>query len=303
MDILLSNISKEFMNISNNFPGKKTLKLSKEIVDSKNNIYILGVGKSETIALHLVNLLKSVGVRIFNLNVLNALHGDIGTLKENDLVILFSKSGNTNELVQLSKYIKMKTSDIWGICCEENSLFEEICKEVIVLPFFKELESKVVKTLPTNSCLVQLIFSNILSVMVGNQLSLTLDEYKINHPAGNIGEKLVKVKDIMITEFPIIVLNKQILLQEVLLQMTRYSIGCCFFVKNNILMGLLSDGDIRRLLVKDINIKYIELEDINLKYYFETDIEKLVSDIKVIKRKKFIPVLDGNNCLQGIIKF
>ena len=198
----------------------------------------------------------------------------------------------------------MKTINIWGICCEENSLFKDICKEVIVLPFIMELESKVVKRLPTNSCLAQLIFSNILSVMIGNQLTLTLDEYKMNHPEGNIGEKLVKIKDIMITEYPTIILNNnQSLLRDILLQMTKYSIGCCFFIKNNILMGLLSDGDIRRLLIKDINKKYIKLEDLNLKYYFETNLEKLVSDIKVIKRKKFIPVLYGNNCLQGIIKY
>ena len=100
------SIQKEYENLIQKFPEQDILKLKKDIITSQNNIYILGVGKSETISLHLTNLLKSIGIKVFNLNVLNALHGDIGTLKENDLVIMFSKSGNTFELLELSKFIK-----------------------------------------------------------------------------------------------------------------------------------------------------------------------------------------------------
>ena len=112
------SIQKEYENLIQDFPEHNILRLKKDIITSQNNIYILGVGKSETISLHLTNLLKSIGIKVFNLNVLNALHGDIGTLNENDLVIMFSKSGNTFELLELSKFIKKKKCKIWGVCCE-----------------------------------------------------------------------------------------------------------------------------------------------------------------------------------------
>ena len=306
------SIQKEYENLIQKFPEQDILKLKKDIITSQNNIYILGVGKSETISLHLTNLLKSIGIKVFNLNVLNALHGDIGTLKENDLVIMFSKSGNTFELLELSKFIKKKKCKIWGICCEVESLFNKICDEVIVLPLLKELEGKNIKTLPTNSCLVQIIFSNILTILIENEISLTLEGYRDNHPSGSIGNKLKKIKDIIIYNFPIINIkdivqgdtNQGVLLQEVLLQMTRYSIGCCFFInEQKELVGVLSDGDIRRLLLNDMEKKYIYINDINTDFYYETDMNKLVSDITLIKRKKFIPILSNDMRIIGIIKF
>jgi len=325
------SIQKEYENLIQKFPEQDILKLKKDIITSQNNIYILGVGKSETISLHLTNLLKSIGIKVFNLNVLNALHGDIGTLNENDLVIMFSKSGNTFELLELSKFIKKKKCKIWGICCEFESLFNKICVEVIVLPLIKELEGKTIKTLPTNSCLVQIIFSNILTILIEKEISLTLEGYRNNHPAGSIGNKLKKIKDIIIYNFPIINIKdilqveqgetkqneqvetkqneqdytkKEILLQEVLLQMTQYSIGCCFFInEQKELVGVLSDGDIRRLLLNDMEKKYISINDINTDFYYETDMNKLVSDITLIKRKKFIPILSNDMRMIGIIKF
>ena len=325
------SIQKEYENLIQKFPEQDILKLKKDIITSQNNIYILGVGKSETISLHLTNLLKSIGIKVFNLNVLNALHGDIGTLKENDLVIMFSKSGNTFELLELSKFIKKKKCKIWGVCCEFESLFNKICDEVIVLPLIKELEGKTIKTLPTNSCLVQIIFSNILTILIEKEISLTLEGYRNNHPAGSIGNKLKKIKDIIIYNFPIINIKdilqveqgetkqneqgetkqiqqdetkKEILLQEVLLQMTQYSIGFCFFInEQKELVGVLSDGDIRRLLLNDMERKYISINDINTDFYYETDMNKLVSDITLIKRKKFIPILSNDMRMIGIIKF
>lgn len=302
MDIL-DKVNQHNKYTIDNFPIKLVEKLSKIIYECKNNIYCMGVGKSETMANNLANLLKSIGIKVFNLNVLNALHGDIGSLEENDIVILFSKSGNTRELIDIIEFIRKKNCIIWGISCEDDCLFKEKCDQVIILPFKNELETEVIKTLPTNSCMSQLIFSNILTVMIGNMKSLTLDDYRMNHPAGNIGTKLVKINDVLIYKFPQIEIIKDLRLENVLLEMTKFSIGCCFFTINNKMVGLLTDGDIRRLLINNINKKTLELDDLNTNFYYETEIEKLVLDIKVIKKKKFIPILDENKKIIGIIKF
>jgi len=302
IDIILENINLEMNNINSNFPKKKTLLLADKISKSDNNIHILGVGKSETIGIHLCNLLKSIGLKVFNLNVLNALHGDIGTLKDNDIVIMFSKSGNTSEIVSLIDFIKIKKCQIWGICCHNKSKFQKLCDYNIVLPFIKELDNQEIETLPTNSCFSQLIFCNILTLLV---TSISISNYKNNHPAGNIGSNLKTIKEALILEYPKLILTDKISLQDTLLEMTKYSIGCCFFIKEeeNTIIGLLTDGDIRRILVENIDKKYLSKGDLNLNFHYETNLNKMIYEIENIKRKKFIPVLSSNKDILGIIIF
>jgi len=301
IDTILQHINIEMNNININFPRKDTILLADKISKTESNIHILGVGKSETIGSHLCNLLKSVGVKAFNLNVLNALHGDIGTLKENDIVIMFSKSGNTSEIISLIDFIKNKKCQIWGICCHDKSKFQKLCDFNIVLPFIKELDNQEIETLPTNSCFSQLIFCNILTLLVTD---ISVSNYKNNHPAGNIGNNLKTIKDVILLEYPKLIFKDKCLLQEALLEMTKYSIGCCFFInEDGKFIGLLTDGDIRRILVRDIDKKFITEEDLNLNYHYETNLNIMIGQIQNIKRKKFIPILNFNKEILGIIKF
>ena len=132
-----------------------------------------------------------------------------------------------------------------------------------------------------------------------NKLNLQKCEYKLNHPAGNIGNNLKQIKDIIITEYPKIILNDKVHLNKVLLEMTKYKIGCCFFVDNQLkLLGILTDGDIRRLLLKTPNLKEITKNEINTHFYYETDTHKFV---KICKKIGFIPILN-NKKIKGIIK-
>jgi arabinose-5-phosphate isomerase len=117
----------------------------------------------------------------------------------------------------------------------------------LLLPFNKEISGKINK-IPTNSCMSQLIFSNILVSLL--KRNINLDEYIINHSAGNIGNDLLKIKDVLITKFPKILLEKEVKITKVLIEMTKYKIGCCFFVnKKDKLLGIMTDGDLRRLLI------------------------------------------------------
>ena len=97
------------------------------IKNTKHNIFFCGVGKSELMANYCCNLLKSIGIKALNLNVLNSIHGDIGVLKESDLVILFSKSGSTKELISVIPFLKNKKCFTLGICCNNNSQFKSLC--------------------------------------------------------------------------------------------------------------------------------------------------------------------------------
>tara|TARA_B100000401_G_scaffold435621_1_gene377643 strand:- start:2705 stop:4063 length:1359 start_codon:yes stop_codon:yes gene_type:complete len=293
---IIYEIKKEFNYQINNFNLNEIIELSKIIKNIDGNIYFCGIGKSGNIAKHCCDLLKCISLPSFYLDILNSTHGDIGTLTNKDIILMFSNSGNTKELVDIIPLFKNIGIKIIGICCNQNSKFKELSYINIITPFKSEISGEINK-IPTNSCMSHLIFSNILVSILKKNISL--EQYKENHFAGNIGKNLLKVKDVLIKEYPKIILKDKININNILLEMTKYKIGCCFFVNNeNNFIGIITDGDIRRLLLtnklQDINIK-----NINKKYYSIEDDNKYLSEINY--KSIFIPVLKNNKIL-GIFR-
>ena len=105
---------------------EEALNLVQLLKECAGNIYTMGVGKSGNMAKHFADLLKSISVPCYYLETTNALHGDIGPLESYDYVILFSKSGNTRELIELFPYLKSRKCKLIGIVCDKNSKFVEI---------------------------------------------------------------------------------------------------------------------------------------------------------------------------------
>ena len=152
--------------------------------------------------------------------------------------------------------------------------------------------------IPTNSIMGQLLFSNFLVSILKNDICV--NQYKRNHYGGNIGTQLLTIKDIAIKHFPKKILNNKISLHKILLEMTKYKIGCCFFVNNkNELIGIITDGDIRRLLLVNPTIRNITINNINIHYISECDQNKYVSDIQpigyipIVQKKKLIYIIDS----------
>lgn len=294
MTTIISEIRNEVNYQIDNFDLKQINKLVNLIKKTDKNIYFIGVGKSGNIAKHCSDLLKSISINCHYIDPINLLHGDIGVVK-NNIVIMFSKSGNTKEIVNIIPFFKERNCYLVGICCDSNSTFETHSDLLIKTPFIKEIDGEINK-IPTNSFMSHLLFSNILVSLLKD--TIDINKYKMNHPAGNIGKNLIKIKECLIYDFPKIIFDKEVLLHNVLLEMTTYEIGCCFFVNNdNNLLGILTDGDIRRLLLNNENKKVINIDDINKKYYYETDLDKFILDCKKIN---YIPIIEKDK-LVGII--
>jgi arabinose-5-phosphate isomerase len=296
---IIQEIKQEVNYQLDNINVEQILNIGNLIKICKGNIYITGIGKSENIAIHLSNLLKSISIKSFYLNAINSLHGDIGPLDSNDIVILFSKSGKTNELINIIPFLKERNCYIIGICNDLDNVFTNLCDLTLVLPIKNEILGEINK-IPTNSYMSHLLFVNILVSELKN--NITINNYKLNHPAGTIGNNLKKIKDCLIFEFPKIILKDSVELHNVLLQMTKYKIGCCFFTnEENELIGILTDGDIRRLILNNDNIKEIKIDDINTNFYYETDLDKFISNcekynyISILKEKKIIGIIIHNN--------
>ena len=164
------------------------------------------------------------------------------------------------------------------------------------MPFIDEIKGNINK-IPTNSSLAMLFFSNILVSLLKRKISI--NQYKENHPLGNIGFNLKKIKDCLISDYPKLLIKESIPLHNVLLEMTKYKIGCSFFLnENEELLGVLTDGDIRKLLIKNENIKMISLENINKNFIYETDMEKYIDNCE---KNQYIPILKNKKIL-GIFR-
>jgi arabinose-5-phosphate isomerase len=298
---LLTEISEEFNYQIQHFNFNDIITLSNLIINK--SVYLTGIGKSQNMAFHCGDLLKSVGIKAYNLNANKALHGDIGTIKNEDLVIFFSNSGNTSELIPLIEHLNISNIFTIGICCNPNSKFKEICSKTFVLPFQRELSMNNINSVPTNSIMSQILFINLLVTTIINKTNLQITDYKYNHPAGNIGKNLKSVKDCIIKDIPKFILKEEFYLNEILIEMTKYSYGfCCFINENNELCAVISDGDIRRIIINnnDNNDYKISKNKLNYNYYSIMDQNILISTIN--KRYKYIPIINESNILQGLVK-
>ena len=274
--------------------------LSETVKKCKGNVFFAGVGKSGNMAKHCCDLLKSLSIKSFFLDVLNSTHGNIGTMCNDDMIILFSNSGNTKELVDIIPFLKGKGVNVIGVCSGVDSKFKKLCDGIINLPHVDELSGNVC-TVPTNSCMLQLIFSNILVSYLKDDMQV--DAYAENHPNGSIGKDFLRIRDVVKCEgsYAKIVLDsvsgKSVPLVEVMMQMTQHKMGCCCFTDGEgEFLGIMTDGDIRRLLISKKTDK-ISLDDINRKPYCEYDIHKFISSCKKIN---YIPIVIGKRIL-GIV--
>ena len=293
MDII-NEIKNEINYGIDNLDLNLIIKLKEYIQKIKGNIFISGIGKCETIAIHMINILKSISYKAFHISIQNSSHGDIGCMDENDICILFSKSGNTEELINFMNIIKNKKSKIITITCNDNCTMKKISDFHITLPLRNEITIGI-NNIPNNSCLIMMTFVNLLTKLLEN---IEINSYKINHQGGNIGNDLKNIDDIMIKEYPFIIIEKDINIFDIVLEMTNKKMGFLIINdKNNNIIGVISDGDIRRL-IKNKKIDNLNINDINTNYFKITDKKIIFKDIKgVLLKYKFIPVVENNKCI------
>jgi len=196
--------------------------------------------------------LVSTGTKSIFLNPTDALHGDIGVLGQDDILVLFSKSGSTEELLTLIPYAKAKGAKLVGVSSSKSSKIANMCDEHIYLPLERELCP--FNLAPVTSTAIQMIFGDTCAVAIMQAKSISMDEYAMNHPAGRIGKRLIlRVKDLMtdITSLPLVRPDDKGLHALVLLAGKSKGCGCLVVVDGQRkLLGTLADADMRRALAK-----------------------------------------------------
>ncbi len=236
----------------NNDQVEKTLLLLEECFKNKKKLLLTGVGKSGIVARKLAATFTSIGLTSIYLNPLDALHGDLGIVDQGDLCILLSNSGETKELIQLTPHLRNKGSIQIGILGNLNSSLAS--QSDVFLDASVDKEVCPLNLAPTASTTVAMAIGDALAVVWMERRGISRKDFAINHPAGKLGRELtLKVSDLMKPSNELNALFKTSSFSEIISEITRGSIGSCWIKErseDNKLIGLITDGDLRRALKK-----------------------------------------------------
>ena len=236
-------------NISNDFTNAVN-----EILNCTGRIVLSGMGKSGHIARKIASTFASTGTPAFFMHPGEASHGDLGMITENDIVIFFSNSGQSDELVSIFPTIKRIGAKIIGISGNANS---ELANESdIHISTAVSKEACPLGLAPTASTTVSLALGDALAICVLDLREFTAEDFAKSHPGGNLGKNLlVKVKDIMRTGENIPSITIKSSLKDAIEEISNKKVGFTGIVSDkNQLMGILTDGDLRRALLNNKNI-------------------------------------------------
>lgn len=214
----------------------------------KGVLFFTGVGKSGFVAQKVSATMLSTGTKAFYLSPIDALHGDLGMLSKDDVLVIFSKSGETEELLHLLPHVRSKGAKTVAVTSNPHSRLMKGADFSIELPC--EAELCPFDLAPTISTSIQLLFGDVLAIALMQSKGFSLEEFAQNHPAGRIGRRAtVKVKDLMLDQEQTPLCRSDNLLEEVLVDFTNKRCGCLVVVDDSgKLKGIFTDGDLRRAL-------------------------------------------------------
>ena len=244
--------------IPNQIDRNKFNEICELIINCKGNIVLMGIGKSGNIAAKISSTFSSTGTPSFYLNAAEASHGDLGSLKKNDILVIFSFSGETEEIVQIFPTCKSKVRTIVSITGNEKSSIAKYSNLNLHLEISEE--ACPLNLAPTTSSSAMLILGDALAIAILEARKFSPEDFAKNHPGGKLGKSLLKVKDLMISGNSLPLISDSAPMKDVIYEISNKGLGLTL-VKDNKrkIIGLFTDGDLRRLLNKNSNIEDLKI--------------------------------------------
>lgn len=287
------------------------IKILTLIVECKGKVVITGMGKPGHIAKKLAATFSSLGTPAFCLHPAEAMHGDLGMISSDDLVIAISYSGESDEIVRILPNIKLIGATIVGITGNADSTLARQSDYVQVLPPFEE--ACYLGLAPTSSTTAVLCYGDALAVVASGINHFKDVDFGKFHPAGSLGKKLlITVNDLMKKGLENAVINSTGVLMDAIVQLADKGLGIVNIVDSDYnLLGVITDGDLRRLLIKKADIYSLGISNVMTKDPYTIESGRMAVEALQIMRENNIgalPVLDsgkviGTIRLQTIIKY
>lgn len=285
--------------------GKSFIKACKLLLDCSGRIVVMGMGKSGHVGGKTAATLASTGSPAFFVHPGEASHGDMGMITTDDVVLVFSNSGETEEIRTLLPLIKRLGVPLVALTGNPNSSLAKGADAHIDVSIAKE--ACPLGLAPTTSTTTALAMGDALAISLLQQRGFTSDDFALSHPGGQLGRRLLlRTNDIMHTgdEIPITVADAT--LNEALLEMTRKGLGMTIIVDNNrTISGVFTDGDLRRVLDHgEVNVHAVQIADVMTKTCRTATADMLASEVLQIMQKykiNALPIVDSTQQLIGVV--
>ena len=245
---LIKNINEDFVKVVN------------LIIQSKGRVIVTGIGKSAIIAQKIVATFNSTGTPSIFMHAADAVHGDLGMIQQNDIVICISKSGNTPEIKVLAPLLKLSGNTMIGMVGQLNS---ELARQAdLILNTFVEKEACPHNLAPTTSTTAQLAMGDALAICLLHARNFNEQDFARYHPGGSLGKKLyLKTGDLAVkNQKPSI--HPEAPVKDVIIEISQNRLGAVVVVDGNVVLGIITDGDIRRMLQNHNDLTNIKASDL-----------------------------------------
>lgn len=232
-----------------------------EIYSAKGRVVITGVGKSAIIANKIVATLNSTGTPALFMHAADAIHGDLGMVQRDDIVICISKSGNTSEIKVLVPLLKRRGSRLVALVSNTNSYLAKQADYVLNATIAEEACPN--NLAPTTSTTAHMALGDALAVALLHLRNFTSADFAEFHPGGSLGKQLyLRVSDIFVNnELPMV--SPDTGMRDVIVEISSKRLGCTSVVDGNKnLLGIITDGDLRRMMQKEVNLEKIKAADL-----------------------------------------
>ena len=255
-------ISIEAKAIANleNFIDSEFAEAVEHIYKAKGRVIVTGIGKSAVIATKIVATLNSTGTPAIFMHAADAIHGDLGTIQKDDVVICISKSGNSPEIKVLVPYIKDFKNLLVGITADRNSFLGK--ESDFVLNSYVEKEACPNNLAPTTSTTAQMVIGDALAICLLKLKGFSRKDFAKYHPGGSLGKKLyLRVSDITAQNMkPQVAPETSV--TDAIIEISEKMLGVAAVIENDKIIGIITDGDIRRMLKNNTEFKDLTARDI-----------------------------------------
>lgn len=303
IELAKTTINIEADSISNlkNFINEDFAACVQLIHNSKGRVVITGIGKSAIIAQKIVATMNSTGTPAIFMHAADAIHGDLGTIQKEDVIICISKSGNTPEIKVLVPLLKNGGNKLIALVGNTDSYLAQQADHILNCTVEKEACPN--NLAPTSSTTAQLAMGDALAVCLLDYKEFTSEDFAKYHPGGALGKKLyLKVGDVSIqNQKPQVKPDDSI--KAVIVEISSKRLGATAVVENNKLVGVITDGDIRRMLEKADAINAIKASDIMNKTPKQIDAGELAVNAMQLLEKHNISqlIVTDNGHYHGFI--
>lgn len=299
-DIEIENLEKAKKRISN-----ELVEIANLILNSKGKVVITGIGKSGIIGKKIAATLASTGTTTVFMNSAEGLHGDLGMIDKNDVVIAISNSGNSDEVISILPSIKKIGAKLIAMTGNKNSKLGK--KADYILDVGVESEGCPLNLAPMASTTCTLVMGDALAAVLIKLRNFKPENFAVYHPGGSLGRRLLmKVENVMHKNENIPKCLEESSVDEVILVMSNKRLGTVCVMKNEKMTGIITEGDIRRALTRKNEFFNLKAKDIMTKNYLKVEKNKMAIDALEIMENRasqisVLPVFEEEN-LVGVVR-